>query len=128
MVAGTARVTVSEFPAKAPMIADPLANVNRWRAEIGLAPVDKAALAKITQSIVVDGQAATYMPAIPDASKTEESAAGQATLGAMVPHGDRVWFFKIKGDRDLVAAEQERFKDFLKSVRFTADRGATDGN
>jgi hypothetical protein len=50
-----------------------------------------------------------------------------AVLAAMVPEGKRIWFFKIKGDRDLVAAEQEHFKDFLKSVRFTADRGATDG-
>jgi hypothetical protein len=46
----------------------------------------------------------------------------------MVPEGDRIWFIKMSGDRELVAAEQEGFKTFLKSVRFHADRGANDGN
>jgi hypothetical protein len=46
----------------------------------------------------------------------------------MVRDGDRIWFFKMFGARELVAAEEQNFKDFLKSVRFTADRGATDGN
>jgi hypothetical protein len=125
----TARVTISEFAATAgPMITDPVANVNRWRGEIGLAPIDKDSLAKVTEPIEVDGQAATYMAAIPDAAKAEESQAREATLAAMVPEGNRIWFFKLKGDRDLVAAEQEHFKDFLKSIRFTADRGATDGH
>ena len=66
--------------------------------------------------------------AIPDAAKREESQVDRATLAAMVPHAGRIWFIKMIGSPDLVAAEQEHFKDFLKSVRFTADGGAPDGN
>jgi hypothetical protein len=124
-----ALVTVIDFSAKAgSMITDPLENVNRWRGEIGLAGIDKDSLAKVTEPILVDGQAALYMSAIPDASKSEESQSKLATLAAMVPDGNHIWFIKMTGNRDLVAAEQERFKSFLKSVRFTADRGAPDGN
>lgn len=124
-----ALVTVIEFPASAgPMIADPLENVNRWRREVGLAPVDKNGLATVTESINVGGQDATYMAAIPDAAKRAESQVDRATVAAMVPHSGRIWFIKMIGSPDLVAAEQEHFKEFLKSVRFTADPGAPDGN
>jgi hypothetical protein len=124
-----ARVTVSEFAANAgPMITDPLANVNRWRRDIGLPPVDKDSIEQVTRPILVDGQAATYMPGIPAADQPSESQSKLATLAAMVPVGDRVWFFKLTGDRNVVIAEQERFRAFLDSVRFTAGRGATDGN
>jgi hypothetical protein len=121
-------ITVIELSAKAPRVADTLDNVNRWRGEVGLARVEKDSLGKVTESMKIGGQDATYMAAIPDASKPEESQIPRATLAAMVPDGERIWFFKMTGARELVAAEQQHFKDFLKSVRFTGDRGATDGN
>ena len=40
------------------------------------------------------------MAAMPDASKPEESQVDRATLAAMVHDGDRIWFFKMIGDRD----------------------------
>jgi hypothetical protein len=123
-----ALITVTEFSAQVPAMADPLQNVNRWRREIGLARIESDSLGKVTEPIELDGQKATYMAAIPDTAKTEESQAEQATLAAMVRIGDRMWFFKMKGNRELVTAEQQNFKDFLKSVRFTGERGATDGN
>jgi hypothetical protein len=71
---------------------------------------------------------ATYMAALPDPAKPDESQIPRATLAAMVAHGGSMWFFKMSGARELVAAEQQNFKNFLKSVRFTGERGATDGN
>jgi hypothetical protein len=123
-----ALITVTQFSALVPAMADPLQNVNRWRGEIGFPRIENDSLATVTESTEVGGQKATYMAAIPDTAKPEESQMEQATLAAMVRVGDQMWFFKLKGNRELVAAEQENFKDFLKSVRFTADRGATDGN
>jgi len=121
-------ITVIELSTKAPRVADPLDNVNRWRGEVGLPRVDKDSLAEVTESMKIGGLDATYMAAIPDASKPEESQIPRATLAAMVRDGERIWFFKMNGARELVAAEQQNFRDFLKSVRFTTDRGATDGN
>ncbi|MEX2091374.1 MAG: hypothetical protein WD971_01790 [Pirellulales bacterium] len=48
-------------------------------------------------------------------------------LAAVLPDGDTIWFFKLTGDRDLVAAQRETFQSFLRSQRFTAS-GADDVN
>jgi hypothetical protein len=114
-----ALVTFIEFPAnEGPMISDPLSNINRWRREVGLDEIKKEDLGKSTESITVDGHPATYAAMIPDAKKQEESQSAGATLAAIVPNGDRLWFIKMKGDRNLVAAKQDEFKAFLKTVKF----------
>jgi hypothetical protein len=121
-------VTVIDFRADAgPMMADPLAQLQRWRTEIGLEPLDEAEAKEALQSIEVDGAAAQYVDVLPDAAKEPESKIDRGTLAAMLRRGDVIWFFKITGDRDLVAAQREHFKSFVKSVRFTAP-GADDGN
>jgi hypothetical protein len=40
------------------------------------------------------------------------------TLAAIVPLGDKGWFFKLTGPKDAVAAAGEAFGAFLNSVRF----------
>jgi hypothetical protein len=39
-----------------------------------------------------------------------------------------IWFFKMRGNRDVVAAQRDNFKSFLDSIRFASDGGAGDGN
>jgi hypothetical protein len=122
-------VTVIDFRADAgPMIADPLQNVNQWRSAIGLAALDEAALKSVTESVEIDGKPATYARIVADASKPDESKIRLATLAAMVKVGERVWFFKMMGDVELVTSQENEFKSFLKSVRFAAERGARDGD
>ena len=43
------------------------------------------------------------------------------TLAAIVPHGEQGWFFKLTGPKDAVAATDEAFTTFLKSIHFSAD-------
>ncbi|MEX0677962.1 MAG: hypothetical protein WD063_12850 [Pirellulales bacterium] len=43
------------------------------------------------------------------------------TLGAIVPLVPQGWFFKLTGPKDAVAAHEEVFTAFLKSVRFAPD-------
>lgn len=124
-----ALMTVIDFPTTAgSMIADPLANLNRWRREVGLAPIDAATLDEAVGEIDVDGQSGSYFAILPDVDNEEESMAERATLAAMVTHGGSVWFFKLSGDRDLVAAQEENFRSFLESVQLEPDGGAGDGN
>jgi hypothetical protein len=123
-----AKVTVTDFPAQAPKIADPLANVNRWRNEISLGPIESDALDANIESIDVDGQPAAFAAIVPDSTDSEQSQVKEATLGAIVPRGEQIWFIKLKGDRDLVVAEQENFKSFVKSLQFSDASGATHGN
>jgi hypothetical protein len=42
--------------------------------------------------------------------------------------GELMWLFKLTGDRELVLAQRDNFKSFLKSVRFTAAGGGAHGN
>ncbi len=124
-----AQVTLINFPSnEGSLIADPLANINRWRGELGLGEIQKEALASETQAIDVDGQAATYAAMIPDTAKPEQSQAKEATLAAIVKNGDQVWFIKLKGERELVKKRQDEFKSFLKSLKFSHDNEAGHGN
>jgi hypothetical protein len=44
---------------------------------------------------------------------------GQARLlAAVFPRSDRTWFFKLTGPASLVDREEERFREFVRSVRF----------
>jgi hypothetical protein len=70
----------------------------------------------------------TYVWAFPDTSQTDQSQADLATLAAVVKAGDQIWFINLKGKRLVVVAQEVAFKNFLKSVQFAADGGATDGN
>ena len=45
------------------------------------------------------------------------------TLGAIVPYGDRTWFFKLTGPADLVEKQKPNFEAFLKSVQFGGGMG-----
>lgn len=124
----TAVVTAIDFPADSPpMMSDPLANVKRWRGEVGLPPLSDDEVKKTMQPLEIDGAQAMSVDAVPDASQPDQSQAQRGTLAAMLTRGDTIWFFKLTGDRDLVASQREEFQTFLKSLRF-ATPGAGDVN
>ena len=112
--AGAAEVTVFDFSTEKPQMASPLANVDRWRGEIGLPPTDESELAKMAEKVTISGKDGIFV--------AMESPAGheplEATLAAMCERDGQVWFFKMKGPRDTVMAERERFMEWLKSIQF----------
>jgi len=125
----TAVMTAIDFPASAgPMMADPTANLNRWRREIGLPELSPEEATKAMQPLEIDGGAATFMAVMPDADQSAESQVEQGTLAAMLRRGDTIWFFKLIGDLPVVTAQRDNFESFLKSVRFTGDGGTNDGD
>jgi hypothetical protein len=105
--AGKAEVTVSFFSGS---VGGVLANVNRWRGQIGLPPVDESQLAAITESLTVQNSKATLV----DLKGPE--ANGQRMIAAIVPHGDNTWFYKLTGDAGVVAGQRETFVQFVKSA------------
>jgi len=124
-----ALVTLINFHAtEGPQIGDALQNVNMWRQNVGLPAIKQDELSKHTESIEINGQPAIYARAVPDASDASQSKSQLATLAAMAKQGDQLWFIKFSGDRSVVAAQEDAFKSFLKSLRFAAASGATDGN
>ncbi|HXC01355.1 MAG TPA: hypothetical protein VNU49_01800, partial [Opitutaceae bacterium] len=105
-----ADMSVTAFPGD---VGGDLANVNRWRGQVGLAPIDDAALAQTVQTI--DAPAGKF-------SFVELSGAPKPVrmLGAWLQQPDRRWFFKLLGDDALVTAQRDAFMAFLKSVSFAA--------
>jgi hypothetical protein len=90
-----------------------LANVNRWRGQVGLQPLPDAELQALAEKIVVAGQPADLYDV---AGNT--SGVAQRIIGVILHRNDTAWFFKMAGDSDLVEKNKPAFVDFLKSVEF----------
>jgi hypothetical protein len=84
-------------------------NVNRWRGQIGLAPIDASAVSsKVTPLKTAD---TTF-------STTDIAGAKARTIAAWTRHDGRVWFFKATGPNAAVEKQKPIFFDFLRSIQF----------
>ena len=84
-------------------------NVNRWRGQVGLAPITEVELPNLTQLIEVAGQPAALY---------EQAGDSVRILAAIQRRDDTAWFFKMTGDSQLVAQVKPTFVEFLKSIEF----------
>ncbi len=91
-----------------------LDNVNRWRRQIQLGPLDAAALAAALQPLTVADQEGKYI----EIRGPDAGGSAQAIYGVVVDIGPRTWFVKLQGDADLAAREKQNFRTFAESLRF----------
>jgi hypothetical protein len=113
----SADVSVVSFPGTG---GDDLANINRWRDQLKLAPVSAADMPAQVQGVT--GAAGQFVFADLAGPATEKGAV--RILGAWLRQPDRVWFFKMMGPTDLVESQREAFTGFLQSVRLGEAQGA----
>jgi hypothetical protein len=105
---GTLDVSVVVLPGPA---GGELANVNRWRGQIGLPPLDEAALgAQRKQVKTRAGDVSLY-----DFS-SEGTKRTRVVAGFTVSKGN-TWFVKMSGDADAVATRRGEFVNLLESLR-----------
>lgn len=105
---GKIEMTVTAFPGD---VGGELANVNRWRGQIGLKPLEEAGLIKARQSLVSKaGPIALY-------DFTSEGAAKTRLVAGAIFSGDSTWFFKLMGDEEPVAAARPAFVSLLRGLR-----------
>ncbi|MGH7137478.1 MAG: hypothetical protein ACREHD_17170, partial [Pirellulales bacterium] len=83
-------VSVSDLDASA---GDLLPNVNRWRGQVGLEPTTERDVEQHVETIAVGTHEGQYIEMFGDA---------KATSGVIVKVGDRAWFIKLTGDKNLV--------------------------
>jgi hypothetical protein len=112
--AGAAEVTASRAG------GDLLANVNRWRAQLGLDPVGEEQLKKDARTVEAAGAPAQYF------DLTGAGPDPRRILAVVVRRGDENWFFKMTGPADVVAGQKAAFEAFVKSVRLGAGPGAAE--
>ncbi len=99
-------ISVVTFPGEGGSDAD---NINRWRGQIGLPPIDESA---------VTSQVTPLKTADTTFSTTDIAGAKARTIAAWTRHDGRVWFFKATGPNTAVEKEKPNFFEFLRSIQF----------
>jgi len=107
-----AAVSVSFFPGD---VGGVFANVNRWRGQLGLAPIESAKLGEVTQTLETPAGSATLADFTGTDSRTGRA---ERLVGAIVPRGNQTWFFKLMGDAPLVGQEKDNFTRFVKGIQY----------
>lgn len=92
-----------------------LANINRWRGQLGLGAWGEAELQKNTLEIDVAGGKGAYVELSGTDGSTEKPA---TTLGVKVVRNGSTWYYKLMGEPKLVAAQKESFLAFVKGVKY----------
>jgi hypothetical protein len=108
-----ADITVSRFPGATGGL---LANVNRWRGQLGLAPVDDSGLGDLVTGLDLPGGKASLVEMSGVDAKTNQPV---RLVGIVAPRGDQTWFFKLVGSEAAARRERAAFLQFVKSVRFS---------
>jgi hypothetical protein len=87
-----------------------VANINRWRGQVGLAALDDAGVRRESQRITcADGTEGTLV---------RLAGNEKHIVAAIIPHGSQTWFFKLTASPALAQRETEAFAGFVRSVRF----------
>lgn len=90
-----------------------LANVNRWRGQIGLPPVEESTLGKSRQAVKTPAGEVALFDFTGDGEKKSRMVVGSLTS----PDGNS-WFLKAVGDEAAVAAARADFVQLLETLRF----------
>jgi hypothetical protein len=101
-------IVVTAFPGD---VGGHVANVNRWRGQLGLAPLSPDAIAGQTTKLTVAGEPATQVD-----FKNDQTDARMIVV--TVPHAGNSWFYKLTGPAALVEAQKTNFEKFVQSVKY----------
>lgn len=105
----TADLGITAFPGD---VGGEFANVNRWRGQLGLAPISQTEAAAAITRLEANG----LKFALVEVSGSANGAPSRL-VGAMVPFGGATWFFKLLGPDVVVTKEKAGFVEFLKTVK-----------
>lgn len=102
---GNTQITVLVFPGD---VGGLLANINRWRGQVGLDPVAQAELDNVAEPMVISAHQGHFV-------KLE--GASDSILGGILGFHGFTWFFKMQGPTTTVMAQEETMKTFLNSFK-----------
>jgi len=110
--AAKADITVSSFPGD---VGGLLANVNRWRRQISLPPLDDAGLAAAVTALNTAAGPASEVDITGTDPKTGQPA---QLVGVILPLNGQSWFYKLLGDATVVGHQKADFLQFVQSVKY----------
>jgi len=92
-----------------------LANVNRWRGQLGLPPWSETEARQQTREVALADGTATWVELSGTDGRTGQAA---TVVGAIVPHGGQTWFYKLMGEAQTVAGQKSAFTRFVEEVKY----------
>jgi hypothetical protein len=107
---GSAELSITAFPGE---VGGELANVNRWRSQIGLTPLKAEELDASVSREQANGLTFTIVELAGGGGDPN----GKAILGAIVPFDGSTWFFKLTGPGPAVRSSKAAFILYLRTVR-----------
>ena len=107
-----AEVTVSVFPGDAGGL---LPNINRWRRQLKLEPVQDGALEKMTASLDLPGGKAILVDM---SGQNPTNGQPSRIIGAILSKGEQTWFYKLMGEEQLAEREKETFIKFVQTATY----------
>ena len=87
-----------------------LANVNRWRGQLGLEPLDQAGLDKLAVRLDLDPASGSLVDMT--AANKEKRMVAVTTV-----RGPQSWFYRLSGNEAAVTAHKEAFIKFVQSAK-----------
>ena len=112
-VKGKIEVSVVVLPGQA---GGELANVNRWRGQIGLPAIDEAAQVKLQEHVDAKAGKVTLY------DFATKGAGRQRMLVGHLSVAGRTWFIKMVGDAAAVEAAHPDFVKLLKSLHVASGK------
>lgn len=107
-------LTVTPLP-NTPSARSLTENINRWEGQLGLPPTPRDAIHDITKHVDV-GPLHIDTVDLVGAPSTDPAKPQQRMLAAILPHDQQVWFLKLMGPADRVAAQKAKFDAFVQSL------------
>ncbi|MEP6709169.1 MAG: hypothetical protein ABJB32_03435 [Verrucomicrobiota bacterium] len=106
----SADISVVSFPESAGGL---LANVNRWRSQLKLAPVNE--IDRSITPLSVDGHQVFFVDIVSE-QPVLDGGLKSRVLGGILATGGETWFFKMSGEDKLVASQRDVFRQFLETL------------
>ena len=104
-----AELAVTAFPGD---VGGLLANVNRWRSQLQLPPLDANSLQRELTHLNINGLHIDVVEIVgPEAPERKR------VLGAIVPVNGSTWFFKLTGPEALVASKKADYLGFIQTLK-----------
>lgn len=95
-----------------------LDNVNRWRGQVGMAPVSEVDLMKLREPVAIAGEVGTMYDLVGSPADQQEAT---RILVARLVKEDTSWFFKMTGAAAWVKEQKGVFTNFLQSMHWESD-------
>ena len=108
---GRSEATVVALPGDA---GGELANVNRWRGQIGLTPIDEETLAAARKTVAARAGTILVYDFTGTGTKKSRLVAGMIKVDATT------WYFKLMGDADAVGRHKPAFLKLLGGLKHDA--------